>query len=58
MVKTLEGDEVKIVKAGRVIANNATVAAADNAATSGVVHIIGGVLCAPSSHGWPRLLLS
>jgi uncharacterized surface protein with fasciclin (FAS1) repeats len=49
MVKTVEGDEVKIVKAGsRVIVNNATVTAADNAASNGVVHIIDGVLIPPT----------
>ena len=47
MVKTLEGEDVKIVKAGRVVVNNATVTAADNAATNGVVHIIDGVLLPP-----------
>ena len=49
MVKTLEGDELKIVKAGRVLINNATVVAADNAATNGVVHIIDGVLIPPAA---------
>jgi uncharacterized surface protein with fasciclin (FAS1) repeats len=49
MVKTVEGDEVKIVKAGsRVIVNKATVTAADNAASNGVVHIIDGVLIPPT----------
>ena len=45
--KTLEGDEVKIVKAGRVLVNNATVTAADNKANNGVVHIIDSVLMPP-----------
>jgi transforming growth factor-beta-induced protein len=49
MVKTLEGDELKIVKAGRVLINNATVVAVDNAATNGVVHIIDGVLIPPAA---------
>jgi uncharacterized surface protein with fasciclin (FAS1) repeats len=48
MVKTLEGDELKIVKAGRVLINNAAVVAADNAASNGVVHIIDGVLSLPA----------
>jgi uncharacterized surface protein with fasciclin (FAS1) repeats len=50
-VKTLEGDELKIVvNAGRVTVNNgAAVTAADNAATNGVVHIIDGVLSLPAS---------
>merc|ERR1712166_361308 len=48
-VKTLEGDELKIVvNAGRVTVNNNTVTAADNAASNGVVHIIDGVLLPPS----------
>jgi uncharacterized surface protein with fasciclin (FAS1) repeats len=49
-VKTLEGDELKIVvNAGRVTVNGAAVTAADNAATNGVVHIIDGVLSLPAS---------
>jgi hypothetical protein len=49
MVKTLEGEDVKIVKAGRVIVNkNATVTSADNAASNGVVHIIDNVLIPPA----------
>jgi uncharacterized surface protein with fasciclin (FAS1) repeats len=48
MVKTVEGEEVKIVKAGRVVVNKATVTSADNAASNGVVHIIDGVLTPPS----------
>merc|ERR1712166_1212193 len=48
-VKTLEGDELKIVvNAGRVTVNNNTVTATDNAASNGVVHIIDGVLLPPS----------
>ena len=49
MAKTLEGDEIKIVKAGRVLVNNATVTAADNEASNGVVHIIDSVLMPPST---------
>jgi uncharacterized surface protein with fasciclin (FAS1) repeats len=49
MVKTLEGEEVKIVKAGRVIVNKATVTSPDNAASNGVVHVIDGVLTPPSA---------
>jgi len=49
MVKTVEGEEVKIVKAGRVFVNKATVTSADNAASNGVVHIIDGVLSPPSA---------
>merc|ERR1711957_1049745 len=49
-VKTLEGDELKVVvNAGRVTVNDNTVTAADNAASNGVVHIIDGVLLPPSS---------
>jgi len=48
-VETLEGDNVTIAVAGRVIVNSATVTAADNAATNGVVHIIDGVLLPPAS---------
>jgi hypothetical protein len=49
MVKTVEGDELKIVKTGsRVLVNTATVTSADNAATNGVVHIIDGVLIPPA----------
>merc|ERR1719345_293846 len=45
MVKTVEGGELKIVKIGSlVLVQNATVTAADNAATNGVVHIIDSVL--------------
>merc|ERR1712195_451905 len=49
MVKTVEGGELKIVKIGsRVLVQNATVTAADNAATNGVVHIIDSVLSPPA----------
>lgn len=50
MVKTLEGDELKIAKAGRVIVgtDGAEVTSADNAASNGVVHIINGVLIPPA----------
>jgi len=50
MGKTLEGDELKIVKAGRVIVgtDGAMVTSADNAASNGVVHIIDGVLIPPT----------
>merc|ERR1740130_1103628 len=50
MVKTLEGDDLKIAKAGRVIVgtDGAEVTSADNAASNGVVHIINGVLIPPA----------
>jgi transforming growth factor-beta-induced protein len=54
-VKTLEGDQVTIVKAGRVVVNNATVTMADIAATNGVIHIIDSVLIPPPPPG-PDLL--
>jgi hypothetical protein len=48
-VKTVEGNDLKIVSAGRVIVNNATVTSADNAASNGVVHIIDSVLIPPAA---------
>jgi len=51
MVKTLEGQDLKIVSIGRVIVQNATVTSADNAASNGVVHIIDGVLIPPGAPG-------
>merc|ERR1712166_1123859 len=53
-VEALEGDQLTIVKAGRVFVNNATVTMADIAATNGVIHIIDSVLI-PAAAG-PDLL--
>jgi len=54
-VEALEGDQLTIVKAGRVFVNNATVTMADIAATNGVIHIIDSVLIPPAAPG-PDLL--